>query len=242
MAMDKVMTSNSGRRRPAIPGGWVKPALALAVLLAASALAACTTAEGTNALVDPATFEREVMISTLQGVDLIPKDEKKPITTPRAPLVLPKQVAQLPPPSKPDTAAIPTDSDNPQINTAGLTDADLQRLRNARVVDLHSVAGRPLTDVERKQLTARMQAANMKVSENQDRPLILPPESYFAGYDGGNTVCRANDGTLVALNDKRCPAKIRDAMRKKMDTPVSVSTSIQQQITNMQEGKDANGN
>lgn len=236
------MTSETNGRRAGLLAGLAKPALAVALLLLAPALAACTTAEGTNALVDPATFEREVMISTLQGVALVPQDDKKPDPTPRAPLVLPKQVAQLPPPTKGASAALPVDSANPQINTAGLSAADLERLRNARVVDLRSVSGRPLTDAERRQLTARMQAANMQVSANGNRPLTLPPESYFSDYKGRDTVCRADDGTLVALTDKRCPAKIRDAMRRDMGTPMGVDQSIKRDMYNMQNGISPNGN
>ncbi|MCS6759596.1 MAG: hypothetical protein MO852_12035 [Candidatus Devosia euplotis] len=42
-------------------------------LVFALALAACTTVEGTNALSDPATFEREVMNFTAHGIGLIPR-------------------------------------------------------------------------------------------------------------------------------------------------------------------------
>jgi hypothetical protein len=232
------MTSDNMGRRVALLAAVLKPLAGMALVLMLPALSACTTAEGTNALVDPGTFEREVMTSTLQGLDLVPQDVKKPDTERRAPLVLPKQVAQLPAPESVDkaAAALPADSDNPQINTAGISQADMQRLRDARVVDLQSVAGRPLTDAERKQLTARMQAANMQVSEAGSRPLTLPPVSYFSDYKGKDTVCKATDGTLVALTDKRCPTQIRDAMRRAGPTPVSIDQSINQDLYNAQNG------
>ena len=65
---------------------------------AALALSACTTVEGTNALVDPLTFEREVMRSTLQGVGLVPGEEKDPLTGERTPLVVPGPGTVAPPP------------------------------------------------------------------------------------------------------------------------------------------------
>jgi hypothetical protein len=220
----------------------LKPLLGLAAIVLLPALAACTTAEGTNALVDPATFEREVMTSTLQGLDIVPQDAPKPDPSRRAPLVLPKQVASLPPPTSKasDVAALPKDSDNPQVSTAGLTDADLQRLRNARVVDLRSLNGRPLTDQERKQITARMAASTQVANSDGSRPLTLPPASYFSSYKGKDTVCRANDGTLVALSDARCPAQIRNAMRKDTGPVESVSTTIQRETYDMENGIDPN--
>ncbi len=112
----------------------MKPLAALVLVMLLPALAACTTAEGTNALVDPGTFEREVMDTTLQGLDIIPPPPAKVDKRQRTPLVLPKQMAQLPPPTKSDSAALPVDSNNPQISTAGLSQADLQHLRNARVI------------------------------------------------------------------------------------------------------------
>ena len=191
-----------------------RASLAVIGLLLFSALGACTTAEGTNALVDPGTFEREVMTSTMQGLALIPQDQKPTSNQRRAPLVLPRQTAVLPSPTKDETAQLPKDSDSVQINTAGLTDADLKRLRDARVVDLHSLSGRPLTDTEQRQLTARMGAANMAVTATTNRPLILPPEDYFTTYKGKNLVCLAPNGQLVALKDPSCPDAIRKALAK----------------------------
>jgi hypothetical protein len=234
------MTSDSAGRRPGFLAAVLKPLVGLSLILLLPALSACTTAEGTNALVDPSTFEREVMDSTLQGLDIIPQDTKKPDTERRAPLVMPKAVAELPAPSKPNAAALPTDSDNPQINTAGLTDADIQHLRDARVVDLRSVAGRPLTDTERKEITARMAAANIQTSSSDNRPLTLPPVSYFSEYKGKDTVCKALDGTLVSLSDPRCPAQIRDAMRKSGPVVQSVDEQMQQENYDMENGINPN--
>ena len=91
----------------------------------------------------------------------------------------------------------------------GLTEEELKRLRNARVVDLRTVSGRPLTEDETRQLTARMPAARLKAGP---RPLYLPPEEYFTTVNGTDLVCAAPDGTLVTLDDKRCPEEIRRAL------------------------------
>jgi hypothetical protein len=231
------MISDNTGRRAAILGTLLRPLAALSLLLTLPLLAACTTTEGTNAFATPATFEREVMTSTLQGLDIVPQEEKKPDNTRRAPLVLPKNTAQLPAPGTSiATAALPADSDNPTINTAGLTQADMDHLRNARVVDLNSLAGRPLTDVERRQLTARMQAANIHVSEAGTRPLTLPPVSYFSNYKGKDSICLAKDGTLVALNDPKCPAEVKAAMRKDGPVGQDINGAIEQQQYNMKHG------
>lgn len=223
------------------PAGVMK-LLALLSPLLLPALAGCTTAEGTNAFATPATFEREVMTSTLQGLDIVPQDTKKPDDQLRAPLVMPKQTAQLPRPTKgSDMAMLPTDSNNPRINTAGLTQADLDRLRNARVVDLTSLAGRPLTDSERKQLTARMQAANMQVSSNDNRSLTLPPTSYFTSYKGKDAICLAKDGTLVSLKDPKCPDEIKKAMQRQGPDGGGVDAAIAKDTYNMKHGLDASG-
>jgi hypothetical protein len=213
--------------------------LAALALLLLPVLSACTTAEGTNALVDPSTFEREVMTSTLQGLDIVPQDQKQATNQRRAPLVLPKNTAMLPTPTKENTAALPADSDNVQINTAGLTDADLQRLRNARVVDLRSLDGRPLTDTERKQLTARMSAANVTTAGT--RPLTLPPVQYFADYKGRDTICKTPDGNFVALNDPKCPQAIRDALRREGPQAVGVDAGINSDMNTLTK-KTVSGN
>ncbi|MDR3476126.1 MAG: hypothetical protein P4M09_31160 [Devosia sp.] len=236
------MSSDKSGRRAAGAAAVFKLLAVLSPLLL-PALSACTTAEGTNAFATPATFEREVMTSTLQGLDIVGKDSKKPDDQTRAPLVMPKQTAQLPAPTKNsgDVAMLPADSNNPQINTAGLTQADLDHLRNARVVDLSSVAGRPLTDAERKQLVARMQAANMQVSENGSRALTLPPADYFSSYHGKDAVCLAKDGTLVSLSDPKCPDEIKKAMRRDGPAGNGVAAAISRDTYNMKNGLDANG-
>ncbi|WDR06608.1 hypothetical protein PSQ90_03860 [Devosia rhodophyticola] len=182
-------------------------------LLVLVALAGCTTVEGTNALSDPGTFEREVITSTAQGVGLIPKGPpKEEPTTPRAPLALPRSTASLPTPTTSIANQLPVDSDSVQIDTSNLTEADLSRLRNARVVDLRSLSGRPLTEVESRALTARMMAANKSVKVNGKRPLYLPPDEYFTTVGGRDTVCKAANGELVALSDPKCPLDVRQAL------------------------------
>jgi hypothetical protein len=184
-------------------------------LVLALTLAACTTVEGTNALTDVGTFEREVMSSTARGVGLIPGEApKEDLTKPRAPLVLPGSAQTLPPPSaRTAKAQLPANSDTVQINTTNLSEADIQRLRNAKVVDLRSVSGRPLTDAEARALTARMQRANMSVTVNTDRPLYLPPEEYFTRVGDADMVCAAGNGEIVSINDPKCPTSVRNAIR-----------------------------
>jgi|GEM_PF-461326 len=235
------MSSGIFGRLGAAPAHVVK-LLALLSPLLLPALAGCTTAEGTNAFATPATFEREVMTSTLQGLDIVPQTATKPVDQTRAPLVMPKQMAQLPSPTKEgDNPVLPTDSDNPQISTAGLTKADIDHLRNARVVDLNSISGRPLTDTERKQLTARMVAANMQVSTNGSRALTLPPEGYFTSYRGQDAICLAKDGSLVSLKDPKCPDEIKKAMAKDGPAGLGIDAAIQRDTYNMKHGLDANG-
>jgi hypothetical protein len=177
------------------------------------ALAACTTTEGTNALTDIATFEREVMTSTLVGVGMVPRDEKEETNERRAPLVLPRDTATLPAPSEETRVAeLPEDSDSVQIDMTGLTDADLKRLRNARVVDLHTLSGRPLTEAETRKLTARMTAARVATGP---RPLYLPPEEYFTTINGEDVVCMSKEGELVPLTHKDCPYEIRESIGHK---------------------------
>lgn len=198
-------------RRPAFLAVTRTGLLSVALVLSA-ALSGCTTVEGTNALSDPVTFEREVMTSTLVGLGVIPGEKKQEPTNPRGPLVIPKAGAPLPAPQPSTTVAqLPVDSDTVQINTAGLSPEDLQRLRNARVVDLRSLSGRPLTEAETRALTARMTAAQMQA--NGKRPLYLPPDEYFTTTVAGkDTVCLAKNGDLVPVTDPACPAEIRKAL------------------------------
>jgi hypothetical protein len=187
-------------------------------------LAACTTVEGTNALTDVGTFEREVMTSTAVGLGLVPEGPEKEDPGPRAPLALPANMAALPQPVDGVGAQLPEDRDEPQINVAGLSEVDLQRLRNARVVDLRSFSGRPLTEEEARKLTARMTAAGMNVSASGERPLYLPPEEYFTVVGGRDMVCQAPNGELVPLNDPRCPEEIREAIQSAGPQPTSSGT------------------
>ncbi len=195
-----------GRRHSA----GTRMTLASLGLVSALALGACTTTEGTNALSDFGTFEREVMTSTLVGVGVIDGANKEETNERRAPLVLPKDASTLPTPGQ-DTrvAALPEDSDTVQIDTTGLSEEDLKRLRNARVVDLHTIAGRPLTEAEAKKLTARMTAARVA---SGPRPLYLPREEYFSTIDGQDVVCMTKTGELVPLKHKDCPYEIREAV------------------------------
>jgi hypothetical protein len=176
-------------------------------------LGACTTTEGTNALTDFGTFEREVMTSTATGLGLIPREEKEETTQRRGPLVLPRNDGTLPAPVKEaEVVGLPVDSDTVQIDTTGLTEDDLKRLRNARVVDLRSLSGRPLTEAESRQLTARMTAAQLK---GGSRPLYLPPEEYFYNLEGTDLVCMSAKGQLVPVTSKDCPIEIKEAIGKK---------------------------
>lgn len=196
-------------------GAAKRAGLASLGLVLALALAACTTVEGTNALTDFGTFEREVMTSTARGVGLIPGEAaKEDLTSARAPLVLPASGQALPAPSPEKAVAqLPVDSNTVRIDTTNLTEADMQRLRNAKVVDLRSVAGRPLTEQEARTLTARMQAANMAVRTNTKRPLYLPPEEYFTRVGSAELVCSTPAGELVSINDPKCPEAVRKAIR-----------------------------
>ncbi len=176
-----------------------------------SFISACTTVEGTNAFVDAETFEREVMSETLRGLGVLEREEKPEISSPRARLVMPNQNASLPPPTESNMSALPEDSDTVQIDMTNLTEEDLRRLRNARVVDLRSISGRPLTEDETRQLTARM--AGARVVRDGPRPLYLPPERYFTTVNSVDLVCLAPNGDLVPLDDPACPPEIRAALQ-----------------------------
>lgn len=204
------LTGHDGRISAA-----ARAVLAGLALVATLALGACTTVEGTNALTDFGTFEREVLNDTARGVGLVPgQAPKEDITTARAPLVLPRDGKNLPSPSTQVAAAqLPANSNTVQIDTSNLSEADLTRLRNAKVVDLRSLSGRPLTTEEARALTARMSAAGMQVSAATGRPLYLPPDDYFTRVGNADLVCRAASGELVPLSDARCPEAVRRALR-----------------------------
>lgn len=209
-------------------GAVTRTGLASLGLLLAVALSACTTVEGTNALTDFGTFEREVMMTTARGVGLVPGETpKEDLTTARAPLVLPASGQALPAPApKATVAQLPADSDTVRVDTTNLTEADMTRLRNAKVVDLRSVAGRPLTEQETRTLVARMQAANMDVSTNNGkRPLYLPPEEYFTRVGDAELVCAVGNGELVSINDPKCPESVRKAIRAAYTAPSGTPSS-----------------
>lgn len=195
-------------------------------LLLMAGLAGCTTAEGTNAMTDFGTFEREVMTSTARGVGLVPGETPKAdLTQARAPLVLPKDASQLPPPTVAMADQLPVDSNAVQIDASNLSEADLARLRNARVVDMQTIAGRPLTETEARQLTARMRAANVGITGTAKRPIYMPPADYFTRVGDADLVCRAANGTIVNLNDPACPEDVRKAIKAAMSRPVAGVTA-----------------
>jgi hypothetical protein len=184
-----------------------------AILLVAVGLAACTTTEGTNAFTDIATFEREVMTTTAQGVGLIPREVKPDPTNPRGPLVLPKSGQALPAPTESTSVAmLPEDSSEVKIDTTGLSAADLARAKRTKVVSLQTPDGRPLTPAELQALTARMK--EFRVS--RERSIFTPPEEYFSvSSNQQDLVCLAASGELVSVNDPACPPAIRQALLKK---------------------------
>ena len=184
-----------------------------AILLVAAGLSACTTTEGTNAFTDIATFEREVMTSTAQGIGLVPKEEKPDPTNPRGPLVLPKAGQALPAPTE-DTAIamLPEDSDVVKVDSTGLTEADLARAKRTKVVTLTTPDGRPLTAAELQALTKRMKEYRV----SKERSIYTPPEEYFSVTSNQqDLVCLAASGELVSVNDPACPPEIRKALLRK---------------------------
>ncbi|HVY51323.1 MAG TPA: hypothetical protein VHA07_07125 [Devosia sp.] len=183
-----------------------------ALLLVSIGLSACTTTEGTNAFTSAQTFETEVMDKTAQGLGLIPAPVKPDPTNPRGPLVMPKDTSALPPPqTETVTAMLPADDATPKIDTAGLSQADIERARHARIVDINTPDGRPLTAAELQKLTSRMKAYTL----SSKRSIFTPPEQYFTLDNGQkDLVCLAKNGDLVPVNDPNCPLEIRKALLK----------------------------
>lgn len=179
-------------------------------LLAVLALSACTTVEGTNALTDPLTFEREVLRSTLSGVGIIDQETKEPVSVERSPLVMPASGATPPPPQQ-SVASIPVDSNRVTIDASGLTDADLAMLRRGQVISSGAVTGRPLTEAETRQLAARI-SAYRRAQGIGERNIYLPPEQYFQRVGGQDLICLAANGDLVSVADPRCPPDVRAAL------------------------------
>jgi hypothetical protein len=184
-----------------------------AILLVAGGLSACTTTEGTNAFTDVGTFEREVMTSTAQGLGLVPQEVKPDPTNPRGPLVLPKDGQALPAPTEDTTVGmLPEDSNDVKVDTTGLSEADLARVKRTKVVTLNTPDGRPLTQEELAALTKRMK--EFRVSKQ--RSIFTPPEEYFSmSATKEDLVCLAANGDLVSVNDPACPPEIRKALLKK---------------------------
>lgn len=176
-------------------------------LLGALSLSACTTTEGTNAFTDIGTFEREVASETLRGLGMIEREQKDEDVTPRGPLVMPKTASLPAPRERTASAQLPEDSDTVRIE--GVSEADMKRLRNARVLDGRTQSGRPLTEEETRRMTARMKGAAV---QNGDRPLYLPPEEYYTTVKGQDLVCLAANGELVPLTDPSCPPEIRKSL------------------------------
>lgn len=203
------MLSGLTGQRP-VSSAVTRSGLLVAGLVLSLGLGACTTTEGTNALTDIATFEREVAIETMQGMGMMEREQKNEDLSPRGPLVMPKTAA-LPPPQQgsQNAALLPEDSSKVRIDASGLSQDDISRLRNARVVDNYTLDGRPLTEEETRKLTARMTAARRA---SGPRPLYMPPVEYFTTVKGQDTVCLAQNGDLVPLNDPSCPPEIRRAL------------------------------
>lgn len=198
-------------------------------LVAALALSACTTMEGTNAFKDFGTFERDVLNQTARGVGLIPGDApKEELTNARAPLALPRSAGALPAPQQATAVAqLPQDSNTVRIDTTNMSQDDITRLRNARVVDMRTLSGRALTEDEARQLTARMQKNNMAVTASNSRPLYLPPAEYFTRVGDAQLVCRTPSGEIVSLRDSRCPADVRRSIERTLAraTPSAATSS-----------------
>ncbi|MCZ4271435.1 hypothetical protein [Maritalea porphyrae] len=182
------------------------------------AVAACTTVEGTNAFKDGETFEREVLTATAQGIGLIEKEKKEDVKSERAPLVLPKDAAVLPIPTKStQTASLPEDSDKVLLDKSKLTENEIRLLRGARVVDLGAVKGRPFTPEEMAEVARRFreqrEAYAKALQSGTNRPLYLPPERYFTKVGGQDLICLADNGDLVPLDSPLCPEDIRAALQ-----------------------------
>jgi hypothetical protein len=203
------MLSGLTGRQPRISAVTRGGLLALGLVLGAG-LTACTTVEGTNAMTDVATFEREVAIESMKGMGMLEREQKDENIPARGPLVMPK-TASLPAPQSGSNAAalLPADSTDVQVSVAGLSQDEVARMRRARVIDSYTPGGRPLTQAEMQQLTAKFQGT----LEVKERPLYLPPaEYYYTSVKGQDTVCLAKNGDLVPLNDPACPPELRKAL------------------------------
>ena len=162
------------------------------------------------------TFEREVGQETLKGLGVIPRETKAPIKTPRGKLALPKEGVVMPPPSKEtETAMIPTDHDRAKLDTTGLTDEDVTRIRSIIVFDGIADSGRKLTNAEIAQVTKNIESGKLRIN-NASAPLWVPDQSYFSvsSVGGQDAVCLAPNGDLVPLEDPACPPEIKKKLQK----------------------------
>jgi hypothetical protein len=158
--------------------------------------------------------ERPIETSAMAAKAAIRAPVKPDPTDLRAPLVLPKDTRDLPPPqtANADVAALPVDNTKPNIDTAGMSQADIERARHARVVDINTPDGRPLTAAELKTLTAKMKSFTL----SSKRSIFTPPEQYFSlDNNQQDLVCLSKTGDLVSVNDPSCPVEIRNALLKK---------------------------
>lgn len=184
---------------------------------------ACTTVEGTNAFADGNTFEREVMKETLRGIGLIDREKKEVETNQRPKLVVPKNTAQLPLPGQVGVADLPQDSDRVDYDRTTLSEAQIQRLTRARVVeDTTFPKGRPLTAREYRILSERMAdyLERRKQARTVRRELYQPPEEYLvtgsgqSGDENKDLICLTTEDELVSIDDPKCPSDIRAALNQ----------------------------
>jgi hypothetical protein len=186
----------------------------MAAVVGLLVLAGCTTLEGTNAFVDGNTFEREVVTETLIGVGLMPREEKEKISAPRGPLVMPIEGAALPAPRTSVASALPVDSDKVNLDTTGLSAADVKRIRSGLVVEKVNVEGRGLTPAEAKVLAERYRALREARAARSAAGggLFEPPERLFTKVGSQEFICLTPSGDLVSLEDPACPPDIKAAL------------------------------
>ena len=196
--------------------GAQRIAMAGAMIVVAASLPACTTVEGTNALVDVGTFEREVGQETLKGLGVIDREVKEPIAAPRGLLALPKSGTEVPPPSEEtEYAMLPENSDQAKIDSTGLSNEEIARIRKIIVFDGRAESGRKLTSAEIVQVTRNIEAGRLRLTLNSAPELWVPDDSYFtATINGQDAVCLAPNGDLVSLDDPACPPAIRAQLQK----------------------------
>ena len=177
------MLSGLTGRRPTIRA-VTRAGLLTAGLLLGLGLSACTTTEGTNALSDIGTFEREVLTETMKGMGVhgARGEGGAPSAAARWFCPRPARCLRRTEASRRRAAAQDFDqrSDRHLQPLGGRPAAPAQRPGRRPAHPL----GPPLTDVEAKQLTARMTAAKLN---GGPRPLYLPPEEYFTTVKGQDT-------------------------------------------------------